>query len=184
MRYIQEAPLTQTSRRPQDTPLSAVVKLIQETVRADKDDSLAIASLQHEMQAIKDKLQGHTEVLTELEDRTVAEEFCEEKQLCEKKVVYNADSGIAHEVSIDIHESAPLEACVTRCGWRWALAGACPTIRVPGVGSLPNYCRTCRKRAAGDDSDGSSGPSDDEDERGDPATTPVLDLEDWEVQDA
>ena len=63
---------------------------------------------------------GQTEVLTELEDRAVAEEIFEEKQLTEKKVVFNAESGITHEVIIDYHDTVPIEALwvAPGAGWR------------------------------------------------------------------
>ena len=80
----------------------------------------------------------------------------------ERKIVFNAASGITHEVLVDTHVSVPLDACITLCGWRWAVAGARATPRVPGVSSLLTYCRTCRKRADGDESEASSAPNDDE----------------------
>ena len=49
---------------------------------------------------------------------------------------------------------------------------------------MPNYCRTCKKRAAGDESGASSDPSDHGDEKDDAAELPDLDLDDWEEHDA
>ena len=71
-------------------------------------------------------------------------------------LVANTASNIVHSVLIDTDEDIPVDASVTFCGWRYALTGAFPYRRVPGASSLPSFCRTCKKREAGDDSDASS----------------------------
>ena len=86
----------------------------------------------------------------------------------------NPASDILHEVLVTPDEHIPLEAGVTYCGWKWAVAGAQPAPRHLGASSLPNFCKTCRLRASGDDSDASSEqPSD-----GEPSV-----LDDTAVQD-
>ena len=164
--YIQEAPLAQASSRPPATSLPAVLRLVQEAVRAGREpqDEIGIASIRHDLELIMAKLkESQIGSIQGLQDRAAAEEIAISDEPTERCIVVSTESGITHEVLIACDEKLPLGACMTICGWKWAVAGANPTKKFVGVSSLPNFCKTCTKRAKGTTSEASSETAADED---------------------
>ena len=165
-KYVQDAPLSQASSRPPATSLAMVLTMVQEATLAERGqgDTIGDASLRADIDAIKEKLKASQFTSTEeLVDRAHLVKQAEKGFAPPAKLlVANPASDIVHSVLINADEHVPAEACVTYCGWKYALASAPPFPRVPGASSLPIFCRTCRKRETGDDSDASSDQADED----------------------
>ena len=160
-KYVQEAPLSHATERAPSTSLAAVLKMVQEATQAARQppDPIAEASIRADIEDIKKKLNASLALsiqdlseragITDNQDPDVTEPQ-------EKLTVTNPASNVVHAVLVNSHESIPPEACITVCGWKWLIAGAATMSRASRTSSLPNFCKTCKKRETGAESDASS----------------------------
>ena len=159
-RYVQDTPLAAAASKGPCTQLADVVRMVRLSIASESSQTTSAAELgEIKLQITKMQKQlgaAHEVAMDELSSRALARSA----PAAPPSWVRNPASGIAHAILVDRAPCIPDSACISRCGWKWAIARHEVLVNTFEDETPTRACKTCSNTAARDSSSGSSSEAD------------------------